>query len=70
MRVIAQRGEGEFLVDLEKDGLGCVVSLAQERASHPFNLISIYARGYWEEVADEAGAVAALEIVRQESGDG
>ena len=70
MRVIAQRGETDFLVDLENDGLGRVVDVAEEKAYIPFNLVSIYARGYWEEVADEAGAESALEIVRQESGDG
>ncbi len=66
MKVIGQRGDSNFLVDLEKDGLGRVVAVAEETVFRSFNLVSIFARGYWEEVTDEAGAEAALDILRHE----
>ena len=67
MKIIGQRGDSDFLVDLEREGLGRVVAVAEGTAFRPFNLASIIARGYWEEVTDEAGADAALDIVRQEA---
>ncbi len=78
MEVVAQGGEGQsgevdFLVRLDDEDrgpplgirrMGQVVNLERMTVTHPFNLDSILARGYWYEVTDEEGAALALGIAQ------
>ncbi len=50
MRVIAQRGENDFLIDLEDENHNAIVFDADDGTAYPpFYIESILARGYWED---------------------
>ena len=50
MKVIAQRGMNDFLIDLEDEEHNAIVFDADEGIAYPpFFIESILARGYWED---------------------
>lgn len=55
MRVLAKRGDSDYLVlvkDDEQRPLGVVVNVEDEEVFNLWNVHSILARGYWDEVVD------------------
>lgn len=50
MRVVAQRGTNDFLIDLEDEERNAIVFDADDGIAYPpFVIESILARGYWED---------------------
>ena len=66
VKTVAQSSEDTFLVQVD-EGIGRVVELDTGIVFPPFNIDSIIARGYWDEVTDKAGAERAVELVKQQS---
>jgi hypothetical protein len=62
MKVVAQRGDMEFLIDTGK-GHCVVVDLESQEVGEEFLIESVLARGYWDEITDSDGAASALELV-------
>ena len=65
--MIAKRGAADYLVlvkDDETRPLGVVVSLDDRRVFNLFNVHSILARGYWEEVPAGENVGEVLSLVR------
>lgn len=61
-KIVAQRGAYTFMVDTG-DGKAVVVDTITKKVHKPFNLQSILARGYWEDVtADDAILKEAMSL--------
>ena len=65
MRVEAQRGDEQYLIDLE-DGTGFVFDAEIPRAHPPMDINAIYGRGYWDDFeGDEDAEGELLALVRK-----
>lgn len=67
MKVLAKRGDNDYLVlvkDDETRPMGCVVNLEDKKVFNLWNVHSLLARGYWDDLTDadkrNEGEVLAL----------
>lgn len=58
-KIIAYRSNSVYLIDIG-NGKGRVLDLYQKTYFPPFNLISIIARGYWEEYKGDQSILPKL----------
>lgn len=49
IQIIAQQGDGRYLIDLGYEDQGQIFDINEEKLYPPINIHSILARGYWEE---------------------
>lgn len=74
MRVLAKRGDSDYLVlvkDDEQRPLGVVVNVEDEAVFNLWNVHSILARGYWDEIVNgDPGASSALKLAEKADKEG